>query len=266
MPPRDRPFERHQADAPGTAEPLTRARLLAAALAMIDSHGVEALSMRRLGAAVDRDPMRLYRYTPSKSALLDAVTELVLADFRMPPVVDGDWPSALREAGRSYRRIALAHPRVVPLMVTRPLATPLGLRPRATLTSLEALLVVLTDAGFDERGALHAYRLFVGFLNGHILNEVQELVERPDETDALLRFGLHHLPKSEFPQIRRLAGALAGYDGQVELEMGLDIVIGGLQAQLASRVIDPDHDVDPSPGSTSAAAGAPEHPTETRTS
>lgn len=201
---------------------------------MIDADGVEALSMRRLGHAVDRDPMRLYRYAESKSALLDAVTELVLAEFVVPPTVDGDWPTALRGAAHNFQRLALAHPKVVPLLVTRPLSTPLGLRPAGTLAPLEALLELFISAGFSEPGALHAYRLFIGFLNGHVLNEVQELVEHPEESDALLRFGLHHLSRKEFPRIRALAPTLASFDGTVELDEGLDVILAGLHAQLAT--------------------------------
>ena len=222
--------------------PLTRERVLATALSMIDAESVEALSMRRLGQALHCDPMRLYRYAESKAALLDAVTELVLIDFRIPPAVDGDWESALRTAAGIYRDIALAHPRMVPLMVTRPLSTPLGLRPPGTLRSLEQLLDLFLRAGFDDTGALHAYRFFVGFLTGHALNEVQELVNDPDEADALLQLGLYMLPRGEFPRMRLLAPVLAMYDGARELEEGLDIVVHGLRAWLDGRPTrTPDH-------------------------
>ena len=63
---------------------------------------------------------------------------------------------------------------------------------------------------------------------GHILNELQELVDNPEETDDLLRLGLHRLPISEFPLLRGLASALTSYDGAAELEEGLDILIDGL--------------------------------------
>ena len=86
--------------------------------------------------------------------------------------------------------VALAHPHVVPLIVTRPLATPLGLRPAGTLRPLEDILALLTRAGFSGPDALHIYRALFGFLHGHVLDELQELIENPDETDDLLRLGL----------------------------------------------------------------------------
>lgn len=214
--------------------PLTRRDVLATALRLIDADGVEALSMRRLGKALDRDPMRLYRFAASKDELLDAVVELVLADLEVPAATDGDWEAVLRRTAHAFRGLALAHPHIVPLLVTRPLATPLALRPLATLRPLEALLELLVRAGFDARGALHAYRLYMGFLQGHVLNELQERVHDPDETDDLLRMGLHRLPLREFPRLRSLAAELVGYDGAEELDEGLDVVVGGLRRQLAA--------------------------------
>jgi len=102
-----------------------------------------------------------------------------------------------------------------------------------TLRPLEDVLALLTHAGFSGRDALHIYRAFFGFLNGHVLNELQELVENPDETDDLLRLGLHRLPIGEFPLLRSLAHALASYDGAAELERGLDILLTGLAATLS---------------------------------
>ena len=122
---------------------------------------------------------------------------------------------------------------MVPLLVTRPLATPLALRPRGTLRPLEDILALLIRAGFSGPDALHVYRALFGFLNGHVLNELQELVENPDETDDLLRLGLNRLPLSEFPLLRGLAHALASYDGAAELERGLDILLTGLATTLS---------------------------------
>ncbi|TQM45669.1 TetR/AcrR family transcriptional regulator [Pseudonocardia cypriaca] len=211
---------------------LTRDEVLTTALRLIDADGVDALSMRRIGKALDRDPMRLYRFASSKEELLDGVVELVLGELRIPVTDGASWEEVLRATARSFRNIALSHPHVVPLLVTRPLATPLALRPLGTLRPLEQLLELLISAGFDRRGALHAYRLYTGFLQGHVLNELQERVHDPDETDDLLRLGLHRLPVREFPRIRSLAAELAAYDGLQELDEGLDVVIGGLRRQL----------------------------------
>jgi AcrR family transcriptional regulator len=206
---------------------VTREVVLSTALEIIDRDGADGLSMRRLARALDRDPMILYRHAPNKAALLDGVAETVLAQLKVNPA-DPDWAGQLRAVARDYRMLALAHPHVVPLLVTRPLATPLALRPPGTLRPLEDVLALLTRAGFSGPDALHIYRALFGFLTGHVLNELQELVDNPDETDDLLRLGLHRLPIGEFPLLRSLAPVLAAYDGAAELERGLDILLTGL--------------------------------------
>jgi AcrR family transcriptional regulator len=213
---------------------LTRDDVLAAALRIVDAEGAHALSMRRLGRDLGRDPMRLYRHAASKDALLDGVVERVLDELVVDPA-GPSWEEGLRSTARAFRALALAHPHVVPLLVTRPLATPLGLRPRGTLRPLEALLELFARAGFDGPGALRAYRLYMGFLHGHVLHELQERVADPDETDDLLRLGLHRLPAREFPRLRGLARELARYDGARELDEGLDVVLAGLRGHPARR-------------------------------
>jgi AcrR family transcriptional regulator len=218
-------------EAANGSDKITREVVLAAALEIIDRDGAEALSMRRLAAALDRDPMIIYRHAPNKAALLDGVTETVLAQLKVDPA-DPDWAAQLRTVARNYRQLALAHPHVVPLLVTRPLATPLALRPLGTLRPLEDILTLLTRAGFTGSDALHIYRALFGFLHGHVLDELQELIEKPEETDDLLRLGLHRLPIGDFPLLRSLAPVLASYNGAAELERGLDILLTGLTTTL----------------------------------
>jgi AcrR family transcriptional regulator len=247
---------------PGRRPALTREQILTAALQIIDEDGVEALTMRRLGQALARNPMAIYRHAADKDALLDGVVEHVAAQLVAPRrpdrnghragdgAGDGDgagagagagdvsgegdhaWDAVLRRIAHTFRRVALAHPHVVPLLLTRPLSGPLALRPLGTLRQLEELLELFVTAGFDPQGALHAARLFTGFLYGHVLHELQDQIDNPDETDDLLRLGLHRLPLTQFPRLRSLAAVLATYDGAAELDEGLSIVLAGLRSQL----------------------------------
>ncbi|MFD0364941.1 TetR/AcrR family transcriptional regulator C-terminal domain-containing protein [Nocardia sp. GCM10030253] len=236
-PPTSRTNSRSETDRPEPAaigpsgSPVTRAAVLKAALEIIDRDGIDRLSMRRLADAVGRDPMVIYRHVPNKAAVLDGVAEIVFEQLTVD-ATDTDWVAQLRVVARDFRRLALAHPRTVPLLVTRPLATPLGQRPQAIVRPLEDVLALLTRAGFAGADALHIYRALFGFLYGHVLNELQEIVERPEETDEVLRLGLHRLPIGEFPLLRGLAPVLAAYDGAAELERGLDILLAGLAATL----------------------------------
>ena len=212
---------------PGERVPLSRDLVLRTALQIVDAEGLEALTMRRLGRQLDRDPMALYRYAVNREALLDGVAELVWAGLVIPTDT-GDWSAQLRSTAHEFRRLALDHPYVVPLLVTRPLRTPLALRPKGTLRPLEDIIGLLTQAGFTPQEALRAYRAFFGFLYGHILTELQEIVADPEETDDLLRLGLHRLPPRTFPHVRALATELASYDGLAELDHGLDTLLPGI--------------------------------------
>jgi AcrR family transcriptional regulator len=210
---------------------VSRSVILQCALKLVDRDGVDGLSMRRLSDEVGRDPTVIYRHVPNKAALLDGVAEIVIGQLRVD-TADPDWAAQLRAVSHDFRRLALAHPNVVPLLVTRPLATPLGRRPPGMLRPLEDVIALLTSAGFTGVDALHVYRVLFGYLYGHILTELQEVVERPEETDDVLRLGLHRLTITEFPNVRALASALGSYDGAAELDRGLDLLLIGLGATL----------------------------------
>jgi AcrR family transcriptional regulator len=213
---------------------LSRELVLSTALELVDAEGLEALTMRRLGQQLGRDPMSLYRYAKNRAELLDGVSELVLNELPINPD-DPDWQAQLRRIAHDLRDLALRHPNVVPLLVTRPLSTPLGLRPLGTLRPLEQILSLLVDAGFAPTDALHVYRAYYGYLYGHILNELQEFIVDPEENEALLRLGLHRLPPKSFPCLRSLAPVLADYDGTAELDEGITILLAGLTERLAPR-------------------------------
>jgi Tetracyclin repressor-like, C-terminal domain len=112
--------------------------------------------------------MAVYRHAMDKDILLDGLVERVISHFVVPrqavQSADLDWAAALRESAHRFRRAALAHPKILPTMVTRSLSGPLALRPPGMLRPLEDLLELFTGAGFDQHGALHAARLYTGYL------------------------------------------------------------------------------------------------------
>ena len=216
---------------------------------MIDADGIDALSMRKLGQALNRDPMRLYSHAQSKAALLDAVAEMVLEEFVIPEVADGAWEDALRSAAHAFRRIALDHPRMVPLLVTRPMTMPLDLLAPSGLRWLDDLLALLVTAGFDAAGASHAHRFYTGFLAGHLLHEFQEMVDRPVTEHPVLQLGgvpaQEAVPRNE--DAPAPPGVNARYNGGIELVLGLDIVLTGLRTRLdaANDTTEPNDTIEP---------------------
>lgn len=208
---------------------LSTERVLTAALQILDADGLHALSMRRLAHSLDREAMTLYRYARNKAALLDGVVELVVGQLHVDPDAP-DWRAELQQLARAFRHLCLAHPSVVALLATRPEATPLGLRPSSTMRLLEDFLQLLIQAGFTPADALHAYRLYFGFLNGHALAERQEHADKPEETEDLLRLTLHRLPPEQYPQLRTLTAEFGRYDGAAQLDQGIQMMLSGLES------------------------------------
>src|SRR3982750_1388615 len=107
---------------------LDQRRIVDAAVAFIDEHGLRKLTMQRLGAYLGVEAMALYRYVPGREALLDAVVESVVDELFGDPAVPleahAGWVDYLQRLAHGLRRIALSHPEVFPLVATRPPAAP----------------------------------------------------------------------------------------------------------------------------------------------
>src|SRR5439155_9252124 len=98
-------------------QPLTRQRIIRAALRVMDEDGLEAVTMRRIGRELGVEAMSLYNHVRDKEDILDSISEAVLGEFRVPEA--DDWSDGLRQAAREYRRLLHAHPNVVTLMTER---------------------------------------------------------------------------------------------------------------------------------------------------
>ena len=125
-------------------QPLSRRRILEAAVRFVDREGLEALSMRKLGSELGVEAMSLYNHVPNKSALLDGMVEVLLGELEIPPEDEG-WERRIREAYQAFRRLAHEHPNVFPLLVVRPPDTMDG------IWLVEEFLKTLREAGFDPR-------------------------------------------------------------------------------------------------------------------
>jgi AcrR family transcriptional regulator len=166
--------------------PLTRRRILRAALALIDRDGLDALSMRKLGASLGVEGMALYRHVGNKERLLEGVAELLLEQLEVPPTGAATWIEAWEAIARSYRRLARSHPRAFPLLALSPLTT------AARFERAQAPLGILRDAGFSEAGAQRAFRTLLSYADGYLLRELADgdAELTPDEADAAFDFGI----------------------------------------------------------------------------
>lgn len=211
---------------PGPKTALSREVFVKAALRIVDRDGLEALSMRRLGAEVGVDPMAAYRHFPNKDALLDGVVEAVIAEVDLAVEASLPWRMQIAALARAYRAALLAHPAVAPLAASRPLGTPGSLR--LTERSLE----VLESAGVDRHSAVLAVNAMGIFVNGVVL--VETGAGRPAPAQARQHDVLGGLPASEFPRLAELmaTGDIATTYDEI-LVFGLDAVTGSLETEAA---------------------------------
>ena len=211
---------------PSAKVPLDRDRIIAAAISFIDESGLPGLTMRRLGAMLGVEAMSLYRYVPGREALLDGVVEGVMEEMRHDEDVldaprDG-WQDFLQRLAHGVRRVALAHPRVFPLVASRPAEAPWLRPPLRSLTWVEAFLQGLTSEGFSDTAAVSAYRSFTSFLLGHLLLEVSALGADVGPLDVLDEGEDLQKSLAPYPSVARLGRALAEDHSSVEFEEALE--------------------------------------------
>jgi AcrR family transcriptional regulator len=140
---------------------LSRERVVLAALEIIDRDGLPALNMRRIGSELDVEAMAVYRYFPNKAAILDAIVETVLRDLEETTSA-GDWRDAYRATFLSLRSLLGAHPNALPLVASRPLASP---KLKRRLQSTRDLLLRCSLPEDDVLHLLHAgMSLTLGYL------------------------------------------------------------------------------------------------------
>jgi AcrR family transcriptional regulator len=239
-PPHEGDAEASEEDAPSQRLPLSRERIVAAAIAFIEEHGLPGLTMRRLGSRLGVEAMSLYRYVPGREDLLDAVVEMIIAEMRADEDVvesPGDgWQDFLQRLAHGVRRVALRHPRAFPLVASRPAEAPWLRPPLRSLDWVERFLDGLEQEGFDDAAAAGAYRAFTSFLLGHLLLEVAThgadvgpLDVLEDDSDP---------PRSAldgYPTVRRLRGALSEDHAAVEFEEALEELLNRLTLMLSEH-------------------------------
>lgn len=202
---------------------LSQEGIFRAALALVDAEGLEALTMRRLAADLGVATMSLYGHVPNKDDLLTGVVNLATAEIRLPEPGTAPW-DALRAVIREFRRVALVHPNLVPLIVRQP---PTG---AAGLLTLEAALDAMRRAGLAPAEAVRAYRVTASYAIGFVSLECGGYFEPVDPSA-----GEHVAPvdAGALPRIVEMASELAAWDAAEEFEAGLDILIGVLSRPAA---------------------------------
>jgi AcrR family transcriptional regulator len=209
--------------------PLTRDRVLQAAVALADKNGLASLSMRKLAALLGVEAMSLYNHVGSKDDLLDGMIDLVFAEIGLPPA-DTGWKAAMRQRATSARAVLRRHPWATPLMESR---THPG---TATLRHHDAVLATLRRSGFSIPMAAHAYSLLDSYIYGFALEEAA-LPFGPQTVAGAVEAFLTQFPAEEYPHLTELAAKHVlqpGYDYGDEFDFGLELILEGLERRLSS--------------------------------
>ena len=205
--------------------PLTKERVLRAAVDLADRDGIEALSMRKLGRELGVEGMALYRHVRGKDDLLDAIAEVVIGEIEAPRA-EGEWKAAMRELSLSARQVMLRHPWAPRVIVDRAEIGP------ATLRHIDAVLGILAAGGFPIDMAHHALHVLGSRILGFTQDPFNDSADpRPSPEESVQ---IANALAVNFPNAGALAlaatheGALGGCDDDFEFAFGLDLILDGL--------------------------------------
>jgi len=208
--------------------PLTRERVLAAAVALADRGGIGSLSMRKLAQELGVEAMSLYHHVANKDDILDGLVDVVFGEIDLPSGEEG-WRAAMRRRAISAREALRRHPWATGLMESRP--TPGA----ANLRHHDAVLGVLRGAGFSVELAAHAYSLLDSYIYGFALQEASLPFHTPEEAAQVAQAIMAEFPASEYPHLTEIAVdhvLQPGYDYGNEYLFGLDLILDGLERAL----------------------------------
>ena len=210
----------------GRRVPLSRERVLGAALALVDAGGHEALSMRNLGKQLDVEAMSLYKHVANKEDILDGLVDIVFSEITVPSPGEVDWKGALRRRAISVRAALNRHRWAVGLMEGRLVPGPASLRHH------DAVMGCLREAGFPFRAAVHALSVMDAYIYGFALQEKNLPFERPDQVSEVMEIQRRQVPDmDDYPYLVEVATEMAeaGYDYATEFEFGLDLILDALE-------------------------------------
>jgi AcrR family transcriptional regulator len=212
----------HPDAAPRT--PLTRQRVLRAAVALADRGGVGALSMRKLAQELGVEAMSLYHHVANKDDILDGIVDVVFGEIELPTGEAG-WEAAMRRRSVSAREALRRHPWAIGLMESRRSPGPANIRHH------DAVLGVLRNAGFPVELAAHAYSLLDSYIYGFALQEASLPFHTPEETAEVAQEIMAVFPADDYPHLAEIATEHVlqpGYDYGNEFLYGLDLILDGL--------------------------------------
>jgi AcrR family transcriptional regulator len=206
-------------------EPLTRDRVLQAAMALADRDGIEALTMRSLARELGVEAMSLYHHVANKDALLDGMVDLVFGEFELPQVAQ-EWRTAMRRRAISAREALNRHRWAIALVDSRSAPGP------NTLRHLDAVIGCLRANDFSLELTAHAFALLDNYVYGFALQESALPFSSSDELDALADQIMSEAVTAAYRNFAEFVTGYVlrpGYAFGNEFEFGLELILDGLE-------------------------------------
>jgi len=207
--------------------PLTRERIIAAAVELVDESGLDALSMRKLGAALGVEAMSLYNHVDNKDDVLDGILDAVLREVPRPDP-DLPWDDRLRELAHGFRQVGLAHPGVLPMFNSRRIIS------AEAFAAIANIHTILREVGFDAGKSLDAFVFVASFIAGYL----QIDMGRIQMTEAGRVTDYASWDATEHPAGVELGLGLVARDWDTEFDRCIDLMLAGLSARLSGARAD----------------------------
>ena len=210
--------------------PLTRERIVEAALQVMDAEGLNAVTMRRIGRELGVEAMSLYNHVEDKDDILEGITERVMNEFEFPSP-SGEWAIDALAMSREWRRLLGLHPSVCQLLAER--HKPLdGL---ATYRAMDAALGVLRHAGLSDREAAQAFNALGSYILGFVMMEQGLMLGADDEHAQLHQQAVDALQGAGLPNVLACFPYFADCSTDEQFDFGLDLMIRGIRARVEDR-------------------------------
>src|SRR5262245_11549866 len=230
-------------------DPITRDVIVETALRILDSEGLDGLSMRRIAEELDTGAASLYWHVGSKDGLLDLVFDHVIGEQHIPDPDPAHWQEQLKQVARLQRATILRHRDIVAVSLGR---IPMG--PNALRYS-ERVLAILRAGGVPDDLAVSGYQLLIAVVNGFTLDEAADAQPGSDAgvpspgsdagvpspgSDAgvpsqdVARDYIASLPLAQFPNLIAVADEFSAVDAGERFELLLDLFVGGLARRVAT--------------------------------
>ncbi|MFR9749767.1 TetR/AcrR family transcriptional regulator [Nocardia sp. 004] len=209
--------------------PVTKQRVLAAAVAVADEQGVEALTMRKVADRLGVEAMSLYHHVSNKAEILDGMVDAVFEEIARPEP-GAEWRAALQERAVSVRAALQRHPWAVGLMESRANPGP------ATLRHHDSAIGALREAGFSIAMSAHALSVLDSYVYGFVLQEINLPFKTSAELETVAGDIQRTMPNGEYPNLTAMITEHAlqpGYSYTEEFGYGLDLILDGLAARSA---------------------------------